>query len=114
MTALALPSSRWRLLLLAGGAALGALALAALPGEAGPLAARATLAVAAVGGVAALARRRAPAAPGRALRVEARHPLGREALVAVVAVDGRRFLLGAAGRAVELLVELAHEPEAGP
>jgi Flagellar biosynthesis protein, FliO len=104
-----LPGARARLLLGAAGAA--ALALLALPGEAPALAARAALAAAAVGGVALLARRTATSPPGPALRIEARSALGRDALVAVVTVDDRRFLVAAAGAAVELLVEL--EPAKG-
>lgn len=97
--------------LLLGLGAIGCGLLAFAPGEAGPLAARAGLAALAVGALAALARRRGGARPAAALRVTARAALGRAA-VAVVEVDGRRFLVGGGERALELLAEL--EPAAAP
>jgi len=99
-----------RPLLLLGLGAAGCAALALLPGEAGPLAARAGLAALGVGLLAALARRRAGAGRAAALAVASRASLGRTACVAVVEADGRRFLVGAGERGVELLAEL--EPAA--
>ncbi|MBK9516587.1 MAG: flagellar biosynthetic protein FliO [Anaeromyxobacter sp.] len=105
MSPLTWPAPRPALLLLGGAALCGALAF--LPGELGPLAARAGLAAAGVGAVAALARRRGPAAAaGAGLRVTGRAGLGRAAAVALVEVDGRRFLLGVGEGAPELLAEL--------
>lgn len=88
----------------------GALALALLPGEAGPLAGRAGLAALAVGALAWVAARRPGARPAPALRVTARAALGRAAAVALVEVDGRRFLVGAGERSLELLAELEPTP----
>lgn len=90
------------------GAGLLATLLAFLPGEAGTLAARAAVAALAVAAVAVLARRRTPAPP-MALRIGARVALGRST-IAVVEVDGRRFLLGAGDGAPELIAELAPDP----
>ena len=96
-------------------AALGCAALALLPGEAGPLAARAGLAALAIGAVAVLWRRRPGRAGGPALRVIAQAGVGRTGAVAIVEVDGRRFLLGAAERSIELLAELSPAgPEVAP
>lgn len=89
-----------------GGAALGCAALALTPGNAGPAAARALLAALVVGCAWWLLRRRvAPARPSP-VRIEALVPLGRSGELAVVEVDGRRFLLGAGERPVALLAEL--------
>ena len=56
------------------------------------------------------------AGPQRTVKVTARAGLARGSAVAVVEVDGRRFLLGAAGNTVNVLAELdaaaAPEPEA--
>ncbi len=104
MRALARAATRPGLLL--AGAAAGALVLAFLPGEAGPLAARAALGALAAGAVAALAARRPGARAAPPLRVAARAALGRAATVALVEVDGRRFLVGAGERSLELLAEL--------
>jgi flagellar protein FliO/FliZ len=98
---------------LLGLAALGG-ALALLPGEAGALAVRASLTALAAVALAALARRRTVAAPRAALRVTAQAPLGRAATVALVEVDGRRFLVGAGDRTLELLAELAPAAEEAP
>jgi len=94
-------------------AAAGGLALAALPGEGGPLAARAALAALAVGGAALLWRRGAGAIAPPCLAVSARAGLGRATSVAVVEVDGRRLLLGVSERSVELLCELDPAGTAG-
>lgn len=104
MRPLGLAAARPGLLLAAASA--GALSLALLPGEAGPLAARAGLAALAVGALAWLAGRRPGTGPAPPLRVTARAALGRTATVALVEVDGRRFLVGAGERSLELLVEL--------
>jgi hypothetical protein len=98
-------------LMLAAGA-LACAPLALLPGVAGPLAARAGLAALAVAALAALAGRRGGGQAAPALRVTARAPLGRGGAVAVVEVDGRRFLVGAGERSLELLAEL--DPAAAP
>ena len=97
--------------------ALGGLscaALALLPGEAGPLAARAGLATAAVGALAAWASRRGGGTSAPLLRVTARASLGRSTCVVVVEVDGRRFLVGAGERGPELLAELEPAGEVAP
>jgi hypothetical protein len=98
--------ARPRPLLLLGLGAAGCAALALLPGEAGPLAARAGLATAGVALAGAVAARRAGARPAPALQVRSRAMLGRTTCVALVEADGRRFLVGAGERSVELLVEL--------
>ncbi len=114
---IAWPLAARRPLLLLGLGALLCAGLAVLPGEAGPLAARAGLTALAVGVVAAAASRRGGAGRTPALRVTARAALGRAASVAVVEVDGRRFLVGAGERALELLAELepaSESPAARP
>jgi flagellar biosynthesis protein FliO len=93
--------------LLLGAGALACALLALAPGEAGPLAARAGLAALAVSAVAALAGRRRQARPAPSLRITAQAALGRASAVALVEVDGRRFLVGAGGSSLELLAELA-------
>jgi flagellar biogenesis protein FliO len=98
--------ARQRPLLLLGLGAAGCAALALLPGEVGPLAARAGLATAGVALVAALAARRTGVRSAAALQVRSRAMLGRASCVALVEADGRRFLVGAGERSVELLVEL--------
>jgi flagellar protein FliO/FliZ len=103
-------AAAWRVGLSVGLAALGA-ALALHPGEAGALAWRAGLVVLAGLAVAAVARRRPASATRPPLRVAARASLGGAAAVAVVEVDGRRFLVGAGGRTASLLAELG--PAAG-
>jgi hypothetical protein len=45
--------------------------------------------------------------PQRTVKVTARAGLARGSSVAVIEVDGRRFLIGAAGNAVNVLAELA-------
>lgn len=111
MTALAPPRARHAALLAL--AALGCGALALLPTEGGPLAARAGLAALAVAGLAALLARRG-AAPAPPLRVAARAGLGRTAGLALVEVDGRRLLVGVSERSVELLCELEPGAEGRP
>jgi flagellar biogenesis protein FliO len=57
---------------------------------------------------------------GTSVRVAARHGVSRNAVVAVIEVDGRRFLVGAGEGQVSLLTELdpaaevAEEPTTGP
>lgn len=48
---------------------------------------------------------------GAGVRVEARHGLSKSAVVAVVTVDGRRFLVGAGDGSVSLLTELDEAAE---
>lgn len=88
-------------LLLAAAAACAALAL--LPGEFGPLAARAGLLSLGLGAALLLLRRRAvePAAPR--LRVLSRAGLARDASVVLVELDGRPLLLGVGRDGVRLL-----------
>jgi flagellar protein FliO/FliZ len=112
VTALASVGARRTVALSAALVLCGALAL--LPAEAGPLAARAALAALVVAALAALVRRREGARPAPALRVAARAGLTRAAGVAVVEVDGRRLLLGVSERAVELLCELDPPPGRRP
>jgi hypothetical protein len=100
--------------LLLGGATLCCGALGLLPGEAGPLAARAGLAGLAVVVLASLARRRGHPPARRPLRVEDLASLGRSAQLALVEVDGRRFLVGAGDRPLELLAELTPTSERRP
>jgi len=96
-----------------GGAVLGCAALALAPGGAGPMAARAGLAALAAAAAWRLARRRlAPPGPP-ALRVEALVALGRSGEVALLEVDGRRFLVGCGTQPLALLAELA-PPGPGP
>ncbi len=49
--------------------------------------------------------------PGSALRVSGRHGVSKGAVVAVVEVDGRRFLVGAGDQQVTLLSELEPAPD---
>jgi len=97
-----------------GAAAAGLAALALTPGDAAAMAARAAIAALAVAAAWALARRRsAPAAPP-AVRLAALVPLGRAGEVALLEVDGRRFLVGCGERPVALLAELSRTPERAP
>jgi flagellar protein FliO/FliZ len=93
---LRLPGSpRQRLLLAACVAAAVLTLLSTAQAGLAPAAARAALAVAALAAAPALLRRRArPAGAASPLRVVAREPLGRDAGVALVEVDGRRLLVG--------------------
>ena len=54
------------------------------------------------------------AGPQRTVKVTARAGLARGSAVAVVEVDGRRFLLGAAGNTVNVLAELDAAPVEEP
>jgi flagellar protein FliO/FliZ len=108
------PTAARRPLLLLALGALPCAGLAVLPGEAGPLAARAGLAALAVGAVAVAAGRRRGVGSAPALRVTARAALGRAASVAVVEVEGRRFLVGAGAGALELLAELEPAADQAP
>jgi hypothetical protein len=89
------------LLLLAAAAACAGLAL--LPGELGPLAARAGLVCLGLGTALLLLRRHAaePATPR--LRVLSRAGLARDASVVLVELDGRPLLLGVGRDGVRLL-----------
>ena len=91
-----------------GAAAAAVAALALLPGEFGALAARAGLATCGIGALALLARRwRAGPREAPMLQLHARVGLGRSGSVALLEVDGRRFLLGLGDGAPALLAELA-------
>jgi hypothetical protein len=92
---------------LAGAAALGLAAATLSAGDLAPAAARGALAVAALGGLAALVRR----APARAraaepLAVLARTRLGRDAGLVLVEADGRRLLVGHGEGGVRLVADL--------
>jgi Flagellar biosynthesis protein, FliO len=92
-------------LALAGLGALACGALALLPGEAGPVAARAGLLTLGLGVAALLVRRRAAEAPPPRLRVVARATLARDASAVLVELDGRPVLLGVGRDGVRLLAE---------
>jgi hypothetical protein len=85
----------------AGVVACGGLAL--LPGESGPVAARAGLVAVALGTAMALVRGRAAGAPPPRLRVVARAALARDASAVLVELDGRTMLLGVGRDGVRLL-----------
>lgn len=106
MSARSWPSLRpaWAL----GAAAAAVAALALLPGELGALAARAGLATCGIGALALLARRwRTGKREAPALQLHARIGLGRSGSVALLEVEGRRFLVGFGDGAPALLAELA-------
>ncbi len=86
-----------------GAAALGALAL--LPGELGPTAARAGLVLLGLAGAALLLRRREAAGSPPRLRVLSRAGLARDASVVLVELDGRPLLLGVGRDGVRLLTD---------
>ena len=106
MSARSWPSLRpaWAL----GAAAAAVAALALLPGELGALAARAGLATCGIGALTLLARRwrTGPGEPP-ALQLHGRIGLGRSGSVALIEVEGRRFLVGFGDGAPALLAELA-------
>jgi hypothetical protein len=103
---IALPrGANGRTLLLLSAGVLGCAGLALLPGEAGPVAARAGLVTLALGAGLALARRGAGEAPAPRLRVVARTALARDAAAVLVELDGRPFLLGVGRDGVRLLGE---------
>jgi flagellar protein FliO/FliZ len=87
-------SRRARPALLAAAGAGVLLLSAPAAGGLAPAAARAGLAVAALGAVAALARKAPPAAAAPAIAVVARAALGRETGVALLEIEGRRVLVG--------------------
>ena len=95
-------------------AALGCAALALAPGGSGPLAARAGLAATAIAVGWRLLRGRADPVPPAAVRVAASIPVGRSGEVAVVEVDGRRFLVAVGERPLSLLAELGPAPGRAP
>ena len=106
MSARAWPSLRPAWALGAAGTAVAVLAL--LPGELGALAARAGLATVTIGALALLARRwRSGPREAPTLQLHARLGLGRSGSVALLEVDGRRFLVGFGDGAPALLAELA-------
>jgi hypothetical protein len=102
----------YRVLLL--GALVAGGALAAWPGEVGPVPARVALAVLALSAGWAWLRRRAGDLPRPILRIEGRAGLSRDASLVVVEVDGRRLLLGVASGGVRLVGELAPAPGRSP
>lgn len=59
------------------------------------------------GGLLAVARASRGGRAGSSIRVSGRHGLAKGAVVAVVEVDGRRFLVGAGDHQVSMLTELA-------
>jgi hypothetical protein len=87
----------------AGAVACGGLAL--LPGESGPVAARAGLVALTLGTAVTLVRGRAAGAPPPRLRVVARAALARDAAAVLVELDGRPMLLGVGRDGVRLLAE---------
>jgi len=88
-------------------------ALALLPGELGPAAARAGLLLLALAGAILLLRQRRDAAPPPRLRVLSRAGLARDASLVLVEVDGRPMLLGVGRDGVRLLAETGWDhPEA--
>jgi len=100
--------------LMLGAAALGCAALALAPGATGPLAARAGLAAVVIAVGWRLVRGRADPVPPAAVRVAASVPLGRSGELAVVEVEGRRFLVAAGERPLSLLAELGPAPGQAP
>ncbi len=90
-------------LLLTAAATCAALAL--LPGELGPVAARAGLLCLGLGVAVLLLRRRAAEVPTPRLRVLSRAGLARDASVVLVELDGRPLLLGVGRDGVRLLSE---------
>jgi flagellar protein FliO/FliZ len=109
-----LAEPRGRAALLAAGAG-AALLVALSPGELGPVAARAALAVGGLAALAVLARRglRRPA-PAGALAVVASRALSRDAGVALVELEGRRILIGFGASGVHLLADLPPLPGSRP
>ena len=64
-----------------------------------------------VGGLVLAARASRGGRPGSGIRVSGRHGISKGAVVAVVEVDGRRFLVGAGDNQIALLSELDPAPE---
>lgn len=64
------------------------------------------------GGLVLAARASRGGRPGSGVRVTGRHGISKGATVAVVEVDGRRFLVGAGDQQVALLAELEPAPDA--
>jgi hypothetical protein len=92
-------------LALAGAGTLGCAGLALLPGEAGPIAARAGLVTLGLGAAVLGLRRRGGAAAPPRLRVVARVGLARDASAVLVELDGRPVLLGVGRDGVRRLGE---------
>jgi hypothetical protein len=96
-------------------AALPCGALALLPGDLGPAAARAGMLLLGLAGAVLLLGQRRDAAPPPRLRVLSRAGLARDASVVLVEVDGRPMLLGVGRDGVRLLAEPGWTgPEAEP
>jgi flagellar protein FliO/FliZ len=77
-----------------GAATVLGLLLAAAPGDLAPAALRVSGAACAAGAAALLLRRALPSVDPRRLEVVSRQPLGREAGVALLEIDGRPLLVG--------------------
>lgn len=105
------PRVRVVLLALAATAAAAAGLAVFGPGDLGPVAARGLLAVAGLGAMAALARRR-PRTRERTprLAVLERATLGRDGGVALLEADGRRMLVGFGPEGARLLADLGASP----
>jgi hypothetical protein len=88
-------------------------ALALLPGELGPAAARAGLLLLALAGAALLIRQRREAAPPPRLRLLSRTGLARDVSLVLVEVDGRPMLLGVGRDGVRLLAETGWDEPKG-
>lgn len=86
-------------------AAAACAAFALLPGELGPVAARAGLLLLALAAAVLLLRRREAAAPPPRLRVLSRAGLARDAAVVLIELDGKPMLLGVGRDGVRLLAE---------
>ncbi len=68
-----------------------------------------------VGGLLLVARaNRSRGGPGSGIRVTGRHGLSKGSVVAVVQVDGRRFLVGAGDNQISMLTELDPAEEVDP
>jgi hypothetical protein len=109
------PGARAVPLALAAAGLVGCAGLALLPGESGPVAARAGLVALALGTAVALVRGRPAGAPPPRLRVVARAALARDASAVLVELDGRPMLLGVGRDGVRLLAETGGTgPEVDP
>ncbi len=109
------PGARAVPLALAAAGVVACAGLALLPGESGPVAARAGLVAVVLGAAVALARGRGAGVPPPRLRVVARAALARDASAVLVELDGRPMLLGVGRDGVRLLAGSAGmAPEVEP